>query len=394
LKSNIAEGSKVVWKRFSEILCCPACGGGLELRILKEERANLAQAVLEEAERKSVLSDTFCVYVDAGLLLCAHCRVRYPISHGLPVMLPYSTRLHDEFDARWNKPGVAEGYSFSQRTPALGEEFVRESFSTEWLEYDYDGVIWELTYEAHAERIVRELGPALDGAVRWHLEVGCGLGLASHVVQQRSGCDAVGLDLSLASLKAALQYKGNPFMHFVQASAFWIPFAKSQFDLIYSRGVLHHTYSTERAFRNVAQYCKPGGTFYVWLYGPGSIRATPLRVGLYGLEAMTRPLVARTPNSVASKSFLGAMAMGYVAFNKLRRMTNSEIQPLSFARGMHAARDRFTPRFAHRHPPEEVLKWFADLGYASAKVLDWRDMPAAEQDDFSRNVGIRAVRAQ
>jgi hypothetical protein len=40
------------------------------------------------------------------------------------------------------------------------------------------------------------------------------------------------------------------------------------------------------------------------------------------------------------------------------------------------------------------LKWFEDVGYTSAKVLDWRDMPAAEQEDFSRNVGIRAVRAR
>jgi SAM-dependent methyltransferase/uncharacterized protein YbaR (Trm112 family) len=312
--------------------------GELELRALEEGRVDVESEALDRAEKKGVRSTDFSTYVDAGLLLCSHCRLRYPIAHGLPVMLPYTTRLHDEFDARWGKAGLAEGYSFSQRAPDLGEEFVRESFSTEWLEYDYDGVIWELTYEAHAERIVRELGPAVDGAVRWHLEVGCGLGLATNAVQQRNGCDAVGLDLSLASLKAAHQYKGNPFMHFVQASAFWIPFAKSQFDLIYSRGVLHHTYSTERAFRNVAQYCTPGGTFYVWLYGPGSIRSTPLRVGLYGLEAVTRPLVARTPNSVASRSFLGAMAMGYVAFNKLRRVTNSEIQPLSFARGMHAAR--------------------------------------------------------
>ena len=107
-----------------------------------------------------------------------------------------------------------------------GEEFVRESFSTEWLEYDYDGVIWELTYEAHAERIAREVGPALRSKVSWHLEVGCGIGLATSVVQQHCGCDAVGLDLSLAALKAAQHYKSNPFMHFVQGSAFSIPLAR------------------------------------------------------------------------------------------------------------------------------------------------------------------------
>lgn len=364
------------------------------MRVLEEHRANVPSRMFELADRRGIRSADLVEYVDAGLLLCERCKLRYPITHGLPVMLPYSTRLHEEFDAQWKQPGVAENFSFSQQKPIRGEEFVRESFSTEWLEYDYDGVIWELTYEAHAERIVREIGPTLDGSVSWHLEVGCGLGLATSVVQQRSGCDAVGLDLSLAALKAAQHYRDNVFMHFVQASAFSIPFAKNYFDVIYSRGVLHHTCSTERAFYSVAQHCKPGGTFYLWLYGPGSIRSTPLRLGLYGLEIATRPLVSRAPSSVAARSFLGTMALGYVAFNRLRRMTNPAIQRLSFSRGMHAARDRFTPRFAHRHSAEEILGWFADAGYKSATALDWREMPPAEQDDFKRNVGIRAVRAE
>ena len=383
-----------MWKRFAEVLRCPVCDGALVLRIMEEHRADLPSDVLEAAGRRGVLSEDFADYVDAGLLLCMQCKLRYPITRGLPVLLPYATRLHAEFDHRWKEPGLLDGFAFATESPMQGEEFVRESFSTEWLEYDYDGVIWELTYAAHAERIIREVGPVVDGPVRWHMEVGCGLGLATSVVQERTGCDAVGLDLSLAALKAAQQYRSNPFMHFVQASAFSIPLAKNLFDLIYSRGVLHHTYSTEGAFRSVAQHCRPGGTFYVWLYGLGSIRSSPLRLGLYGLEAVTRPLIARSPNSLFAKSFLGTMAVAYVAFNRLRRVTNPAIQPLGLSRGMHAARDRFTPRFAHRHSAEEILKWFADAGYGSAKVIDWREMPAAEQADFSRNVGIRGVRAE
>lgn len=382
-----------MWKRFAQILRCPACSGPLDLRVLDVQRVSPPPTSLALAEARGISPTDCSESVDSGLLVCAGCRLRYPILHGLPVMLPYGTRLHEEFDERWKQPGREEGLRFPQQTPVPGEEFVRESFSTEWLEYDYDGVIWELSYDAHSTRIEREIGPALEGPVRWHLEVGCGLGLATQVVQQRSGCDAVGLDLSLAALKAARHYRDNPFMHFVQASAFAIPFAPSQFDLIYSRGVLHHTYSTERAFRNVATHCREGGTFYVWLYGPGSIRSTPLRLVLYGLEAATRPFVARAPGSPIAQGFLRTMAVAYVAFNRLRRLGKPEIQPLSFSRGLHAARDRFTPRFAHRHPPKEILGWFSDAGFGRAEVLDWRNMPAAEQDDFRRNVGIRAVRA-
>lgn len=349
--------------------------------------------MIELAKRRGVWAEDFDLYVETGLLLCDPCKLRYPIVHGVPIMLPYRTHLHQEFDAR-RKPHMQDvwsGYQFADRKPVEGEEFVRASFSTEWLEYDYDGVIWESTYEAHQERILLEMGPAA-GRTQWHLEIGCGLGLAALAVQEASGCDAVGLDLSMAAVKAAQHFKLNPFMHFVQASAFSIPLAKDQFDTIYSRGVLHHTYSTERAFKCVAQHCRPGGTFYVWLYGPGSIRSTPLRVGLYGIEALTRPLVSHAPDSLPARAFLGTMALGYLSFNALRRLGNRATQPLSFSRAVHAARDRFTPRFAHRHPAAQVLQWYKETGFKEATVLDWRKMPLAEQDDFRRNVGVRAVR--
>ena len=384
-----------MWSRFLEALRCPACGNSLQLHKLESRRADLSRDSIELGLRRGVrLDGDGAEYIESGLLLCAGCKLCYPIVHGVPLMLRYRTKLHDEFDSRWQRASLAEGFRYPDETPEPGEEFVRESFSTEWIEYDYDGVIWESSYDVHAERIAREIGPAIDGNLRWHLEVGCGLGIAASVVQQRSGCDVVGLDLSLAAIKAARHFRDNPFMHFVQASAFAIPLATDWFDTIYSRGVLHHTYSTERAFRRVARHCRPGGTFYVWLYGPGSIRSSPMRLGLYGLEAATRPLVARRPNSPLAGAFLRTMAVCYVAFNRIRRATNRDVQPLDFARGLHAARDRFTPRYAHRHAPAEVLRWFQDVGYESATVLDWRDMPPSEQDDFRRNVGIRAVRSR
>ena len=70
-------------------------------------------------------------------------------------------------------------------------------------------------------------------------------------------------------------------------------------------------------------------------------------------------------------------------------MTNSAIQPLTLSRGVHAARDRFTPRYAHRHQASEVTAWFQRAGFDRMEVLDWRIMPPADHDDFRRNVGVR-----
>jgi hypothetical protein len=60
---------------------------------------------------------------------------------------------------------------------------------------------------------------------------------------------------------------------------------------------------------------------------------------------------------------------------------------------MHAARDRFTPRFAHRQSFEEVSAWFRESGFEQIEAVDWREVPAADHDDFSRNTAVRGVRA-
>ena len=110
---------------------------------------------------------------------------------------------------------------------------------------------------------------------------------------------------------------------------------------------------------------------------------------IYGLEAVTRPALSRAPDSIPARAFLTVIGAGYVIFNAIRRTFNREIQPLNFARAVHAARDRFTPRFAHRHAVDEVITWFHQSGFPHPEVLDWRAMPAAEHDDYRRNIGIR-----
>lgn len=381
-----------MWKRFVDVLRCPLCRNELELDSFEENvQTPGPEAEVDRSDPRTGQPDFF-VRIEEGQLLCNGCSLRFPITRGLPVMLPYTTPLHDEFEKRWKSRLQGSQHRFPSEAPPPGEDFVRASFSTEWLEYDYDGVIWELSYEDHETRFRKEVGPATEGN-GWFLEVGCGLGLATSVAQQCSQRDCVGMDLSLAVTKAAQEFRENPFLHFVQASAFYPPFAPDQFDVIYSRGVLHHTYSTEKAFESVSGLCKRGGTFFLWLYGLGSIRETPLRVVLYALESVTRPIVSRSPDSVLSKAFLSIMALCYMAFNRGRRLFNREIQPLTFSRAVHAARDRFTPKFAHRHSSEEICGWFTTSGFDSVILLDWRDMPAADQDDFRRNVGVRATKA-
>ena len=194
-------------------------------------------------------------------------------------------------------------------------------------------------------------------------------------------------------MRAAQHYRGNPFLHFVQGSVFYLPFAEGSFDTIYSRGVLHHTYSTQKAFASLTRYAKPGGATYLWVYGPKSINDNLLRRGLHTVEKAVRKLLSGRDSGPLANVILCPLAAAYVVFNHGRRLTDPTIRAYNFQRALHAARDRFTPEFAHRHSSDEVLGWFREAGYVQLEVVDWRAMPTADHDDYRRNTGVRGRKA-
>jgi SAM-dependent methyltransferase/uncharacterized protein YbaR (Trm112 family) len=372
------------------------CRGHLGLHVFDQRRVELEREYLQAAERRNVLDEDFPIYVVAGLLGCRACGVDYPVFNGLPVLLPYATRLHAEFLERMQPHARALGRAvrFADAQPPRGEQFVLSSFSAEWLAYDYDGVIWEMDYADHERRFLAEIGHygPRPGSQGRFLELGCGLGITTQMAHKQFGVEAIGVDLSLAALRAAVNFKDNPFVHFVQASVFSLPFEHGSFETVYSRGVLHHTYSTEKAFEALAKFCAPGGTTYLWVYGPRSIDDNALRRALFFAErAIRRTLRGRASGPVANV-LLYPLATAYLAFNRYRRYRDPSIQPYNFQRALHAARDRFTPEFAYRHSAEEVNRWFREAGFSDIEVVDWRAMPSADHDDYRRNTGVRGRR--
>ncbi len=379
-----------MWKRLARILRCPACQGPLVLFVFREDHPTIAAEHLDLARSRGLLDNEFRRRVEAGLLACDACRLGYPVARGLPVLVLYSTAAHTQFLAEFRDElsAVKGSYPFPDRTPEPGERFVMASFSKEWGDYRYDGVLWKTSYQDQEATFLQEIGEAPPGATTF-LEVGCGLGVMTSLAHQHFQVDAVGVDLSLASLQASQHYRENPFLHFVQASAFHLPFARQTFDMVYSRGVLHHTYSTPAAFAAVAPACREGGLMYLWVYGIGSIRASAFRRVAYAAETMARPVLSRAPSSPPATVVLAAAALGYLAVNRFQRRRHPGIQRYEFSRALHAARDRFTPRYAHRHQPEEVTGWFRTTGFTDVQVVDWRAMPVAEQENYQRNVGVR-----
>lgn len=385
-----------MWKRLQEMIRCPQCAGHLRLAAFAEQRVVLDEKYVARGRECGTLNADFAIYIDAGVLLCPACAVLYPIFDGLPVLLPYATGLHAEFGRRF-KPQLDDfrGFRFAACEPALGERSVQRSFSTEWLAYDFDGVIWEMDYADHERRFLLELGDFRPRhQCETFLEVGCGIGITTELAQKNFGVDAIGIDLSLAAVRATARHRDNPFLHFIQASIFYLPFAREAFDTIYSRGVLHHTYSTANAFASLATFCRPGGSAYLWVYGPRSTSDNLLRRSLFVAERTVRGWLSGRDDGLLAKVILTPLACAYMVFNYGRRARDETIQPYNFRRAMHAARDRFTPEFAHRHDHAEVRAWFERAGFVDIEEVDWRVMPTADQDDYRRNTGVRGRKTQ
>jgi SAM-dependent methyltransferase/uncharacterized protein YbaR (Trm112 family) len=387
-----------MWKRFHKRLSCPACASKFDLKIFQSQVIQLEDKYLTLAREKKLLDDDFNQYVDYGVLLCRNCRHWVPISNGLPILLTYKTSLHARFASDFSEQlmGAAiRNCGCPAEDPVVGEQFVLASFSKEWADYEYDGVLWEANYDDLERRFLKETNLSIEREANVaFLEVGCGLGVTTHLAQKNYNVDAVGVDLSQSVFQAARHYIGNPFLHFVQASVFHLPFPKRAFDVVYSRGALHHTFSTYEAVKCLARCARPGAFLYLWVYGKRSIDDNLFRKFAYSLEALIRPILSKRPDAPVSKALLALVAFGYIGFNKLRHMRDHEVQKYDFGRAVHAARDRFTPMFAHRHEPAEVCGWFRELGFSEVEVVDWKVMPSVERADFRRNIGIRGRRLE
>jgi SAM-dependent methyltransferase len=120
----------------------------------------------------------------------------------------------------------------------------------------------------------------------------------------------------------------------VVASLFHLPFAEASFDLVYSQGVLHHTYSTYEAFRNGTRYVRPGGQICIWVNGLEDHLAG------HGLSGWVHSLLP------------------HLFFKRLKRhgprwtLANTE----------HSVRDRLKPRYARKHSFNEVIVWYEEQG--------------------------------
>jgi uncharacterized protein YbaR (Trm112 family)/2-polyprenyl-3-methyl-5-hydroxy-6-metoxy-1,4-benzoquinol methylase len=383
--------------RLLDLLVCPIDKSPLELIAWESLPVALSDADRQRIQGQGLAPSSFAQEILTGVLLNRARKIFYPIHKGIPRLLTFPTGLTQEF-VQLHAARLAHelpGFTLPREPPPPGEGDVLRSFSREWVDYGWrPDAYWNLPAADlyRCMRFLLDLGcrPLAGQLV---LEVGVGIGGIADYVASSEGCELVGVDLSYAVDAAYRHFGRNPLLHLVQASVFAPPFSQATFDFVYSQGVLMHTYSTKAAFDRLATLPRIGGRLYVWVYSHHDEQRSVKRRLLMQLEKALRPLLWRAPDRLQMVA-LALLAPLYLVHQNLhmRRLDKRQVK-YGWREAMHAARDRFTPRYAHRHSEAEVCAWFREAGYTELRRLSQRRAPDFIPTSLLAAVGVNGVRS-
>lgn len=264
-----------------------------------------------------------------------------------------------------------------------GENSVIKSFSTEWLNYDWDpGKYWkissDLMFRSMKYMLDIENKDIKDKNV---LEVGIGIGGIANYFAEQEECELVGIDLGYAVDAAYKTFHNNIFLHIIQASAFRLPFQDQVFDYVYSQGVLHHSSDPNKCFKNVSKTVKTNGFFYVWLYNNTLEYRNFTRSMIMIMEKILRPVIWPLPQQIQN-ILLIPIAFLYILHQNTLSSNDKKLVKYTWREAIHAARDRFTPRYAYRYSENEINDWFNKAGYKNILPISKRTIPEYLDPNF------------
>jgi SAM-dependent methyltransferase len=295
----------------------------------------------------------------------ASARAEYPIVEGIPRFVGSDDdgqqQTADSFGFKWTK---------------------RDSFGSDGMARELHGWLLKRYGFTSGEEMRR-----FFGSHNRVLDAGCGAGFAasawlSNDWNVKTRTEWVGLDISAAIDVARERLGGFPSTHFVQADLVQPPFRAESFDVVFSEGVLHHTPSTEQAFRALVPLLTSGGELMIYVYR----RKAPIReftddyvrdrlAELPAGEAWAalRPLT-RLGQALAELEteievpedvpLLGIKAGRYdvqrlLYWHVAKLFWNSD---MTFEENNHLNFDWYAPRYAHRHTEDEVRSWYESAG--------------------------------
>lgn len=311
------------------------------------------------------------VHIMEGLITCEACKKTYPIIRGIPRFLPGNL---DE--------SVKNNVS---------------SFGKQWKKYHQQLPQNKVEFESYFED--SGLTPEHDFKNKVILDAGCGSGKFASISGQYENVQLLGMDLS-ESVEVAFRLTSHlPGTHIIQADILNPPLKANTFDLIYSIGVLHHTYNPPGSFHSLSRFLKPAGHFFFWLYAKEGNRLyltlfDPIRVhvtrhlplALNNLAAwiiaiLTWPLVLFyaflqhiTPLHLFAKQYLPLYT--YLLY----------FHQVGFWLWRNTILDKIIPHIAYHYSQEELKTWLNGFSLRSMTFRNGNSWGVLSQKDMKPSI--------
>ncbi len=324
-----------------EHLVCPACRGTLQWSEFEREAGHLME----------------------GVLRCAACSTWYPVTGGVPRLVPPDLREESTLDFRRRfetKLRAAGVQADAAPLPAADDLSVvkahtQQNFGFEWTAYarhGWDDPQYNIASEEAVFRYKSLIEPS-EFAGTLVLDAGCGNGRYTYWASRHGG-RVIGVDLTQAVDAAFQNTRELESVGIVQGDLFQLPFRPMTFDLAFSIGVLMHTGDARRAFLSISDHVRAGGSFTAHVYGVGNViyewidrtlRARTTRLSIPELRTLTDRLyrTARWTDRIGLRSAV-------TCFIRL------DDHP-------HCIFDWYAAPVASHHTYAEVEQWYAGAGF-------------------------------
>lgn len=309
-------------RRLLELLACPDCSGHIT--------GDFEDELIE------------------GELQCLGCRRSFPVTNGVPTLLPdalsrQTAKVAGQFAQQWKH--------YSEQRAEYREQFL------DWIK--------PVQPDFFQDKVV------LDG--------GCGKGRHLRVTSEFRPKLVVGLDLgeSVYVAKSACAHLDN--VEVVRGDLLNVPFREGVFDYAYSIGVLHHLPDPRRGFDQITGAVKPGGRISAWVYGLENNEwivnlVDPFRKNISG--HLPRPMLRAISWFLAGVLYW-AIRLVYLPCDRLVPGLKLPLKAyLLYVSGFPHREletivyDQLSPEIAYYLPRESFEAWFEDLDEV---VIGWHN---------------------
>jgi SAM-dependent methyltransferase/uncharacterized protein YbaR (Trm112 family) len=289
-----------------------------------------------------------------GNLQCVGCHTSFPISGGVPNLMPPKQR----------ESHVAQSFGFEWQTHHSGGFEQKTVFGRgidEQVKYFFEG-LGVSEKEIHGKRI---------------LDAGCGSGvLTMEIARRYPSAEIFAVDIIPAVAEVFRKASPLPNLHVVQGSILEPPFPADWFDFLWCNGVIHHTGNSRRAFEALTSTLKSGGRAYFWVYEkkPSPMVAVRQMLRPLGLVRWNHRFLYRFCQVLAFPTCLAVFLLSPLQKLKfIQRHTHLKI--LSRRRGFHELVltwfDVLSPMHRDTFTQHEFESWFEQCGFQNLSKYWW-----------------------